>query len=72
MDVLQKRADQWSLALIIWGVLMSIHLSLMQYEPLIALIYLCGIPFQISTAAFCRYVNIFMRSKKQEDGKQAQ
>lgn len=61
-----KRADQWSLSLIIWGILMSIHLSVMQYEPLTALIYLCGIPFQIFTAAFCRYVNIFMRAKKQE------
>ncbi len=67
-----KRADQWSLSMIFWGILMSIHLSVMQYEPLIALIYLCGIPFQIFNAAFCRYINIFMRAKKQEIKEQSQ
>lgn len=64
--VLYRRADQISLSLILWGVLCSIHLSVMQYEPMIALLYLCGVPFQILLSTFCRFLNISLRSKDME------
>lgn len=64
--VVHRRAGPWSLSLILWGVLMSIHLSVMQYEARTALIYLCGVPFQIFITAFCRYINASIRAKDRE------
>lgn len=66
MLVLHKKASQICLSLILWGILCSIHLSVMQYEPMTALIYLCGVPFQILLATFCRYLNISLRTRGKE------
>lgn len=64
--VVHKKASQICLSLMLWGLLCSIHLSVMQYEQMIALIYLCGVPFQILLSTFCRYLNISLRSRDKE------
>ena len=70
--ILHKKASQICLSLILWGLICSIHLSVMQYEQMIALIYLCGVPFQILLATFCRYLNISLRAQEKVKEKEAE
>lgn len=58
MLVVHKHAEKWCLSAILWGALLSIHLSLMHINQFAALIYICGVPFQIVINSFCRYINL--------------
>ena len=58
MLVVHKHAEKWCLTAILWGILASIHLSIIYLQPLTALIYVCGVPFQILITNFCRYLNL--------------
>ena len=62
--VVHRRARQWCISAMLWGVIASIHLSIMQLQPLTALMYIAGVPFQILISTFCRYLNLMLRAKK--------
>ena len=52
------------MSFVLWGALASIHLSVMQLQPLTALIYAAGAPLQVLIAYFNKYLNIGIRSKE--------
>ena len=56
------RAEKWCLTTMLWGSLLSLHLSIMQYSSLTALIYILGIPFQIFLTKFSTTLNIVLKA----------
>lgn len=59
-----RRSSFIVMSTIWWGLLASIHLSVMQMQPLTALIYAAGAPLQILIVYFNKYLNIGIRSKE--------
>lgn len=57
-----KRSSFLAMSFVLWGALASIHLSVMQLQPLTALIYAAGAPLQVLIAYFNKYLNITLRS----------
>lgn len=67
--VIHKRSSFLLMSVALWGLLASIHLSVMQLQPLTALIYAAGAPLQILIGYFNKYLNISLRSSESAPGK---
>ena len=67
--VVHKRSSFLIMSITLWGLLASIHLSVMQMQPLTALIYAAGAPLQILIGYFNKYLNISLRSSASTSGK---